>query len=88
MPDLCEVLQTEIQLPDWATVDEGWMGSVFIIDCTPHYRDRVHPGQHLFYRGDKHAHFLTSQVVCSLKGLVYNVVLAKGHNNDQGTSFV
>lgn len=32
------------------------------IDCTSHYRDRVHPGQALYYRGDKHAHFLTAQV--------------------------
>lgn len=39
-----------------------------VIDCTSHFRNRVHPGQRLYYRGDKHAHFLTDQVVCTLDG--------------------
>ncbi len=38
----------------------------------------------MYYRGDKHAHFLTAQVVVSLRGLIYFVVFAYGHNNDQG----
>lgn len=35
------------------------------IDCTSHYRQRVHPGQSFFYRGDKRAHFITAQVYFS-----------------------
>jgi len=83
-PILCEVLQDNITLPEWTELEPGFCGSHFLIDCTSHVRRRVHPGQHLYYRGDKHCHFLTAQVVTSLRGLVYAVVIALGHNNDQG----
>src|SRR3990167_3664986 len=39
-----------------------------VIDCTVHRRDRVHPGQNFFYRGDKKYHFFGSQAVVSLSG--------------------
>ena len=55
------------------------------IDCTPHYRQRVHPRQGDYYRGDKHGHFLNAQVVCALSGPFYNIQLLLGHNNDQGS---
>jgi hypothetical protein len=96
LPHLCEIVQQHIKLPEeWTDVDYGFAGAQFIIDCTSHYRDRVHPGQELYYRGDKHAHFLTAQVwffvilltlkvVISMYGLIYSVVIALGHNNDQG----
>jgi len=85
LPCLCEALQSEIEQPDdWNKIPYGFGGAQFIIDCTSHFRNRVHPRQHLYYRGDKHAHFLTAQVVVSLRGLIYFVVFAYGHNNDQG----
>lgn len=37
---------------------EGVIGA---IDCTPHYRWRVHPRQVDWYRGDKHAFFTTGE---------------------------
>jgi hypothetical protein len=55
------------------------------VDCTAHFRHRVHPGQALYYRGDKHAHFLNAIVVVSLQGEFYYVEFVPGHNNDQGT---
>ena len=57
---------------------------VAVVDCTSHQRNRVHPGQALYYRGDKHCHFITAQVVCSVKGQPIQVKLAFGHNNDSG----
>jgi len=54
------------------------------IDCSSHFRWRVHPGQVDYYRGDKHAHFLSAEVVCSLDGNIWQVILALGHNNDRG----
>ena len=53
------------------------------LDCTCHRRDRVHPGQSKFYRGDKHFHFFSAQVTVSFSGLYSFIVLAYGHNNDQ-----
>jgi len=40
----------------------GAFGTHGSVDCTSHYRWRVHPRQSDYYRGDKHAHFLTAQV--------------------------
>jgi hypothetical protein len=60
---------------------EGVSGA---IDCASHFRFRVHPGQADYYRGDKHRHFLTAQVVTGLDGQIYNMQLGLGHNNDQG----
>jgi len=73
-----------ITWPDWQKVPIGFAGGQFAIDCTSHFRRRVHPGQRLFYRGDKHAHFLTAQVTLSLTGILYDVQIALGHNNDKG----
>lgn len=57
---------------------------VAAIDCTTHYRCRVHPRQADYYRADKHAFFLTAQVVVGLSGIIYSVHLGLGHNNDKG----
>ena len=55
------------------------------IDCSSHFRDRVHPYQGDYYRSDKHGHFLTSQVICDLDGSrIFSVHLGLGHNNDRG----
>jgi len=85
LPRLFEALQDEITLPvDWSQVEPGFGGAQAILDCTSHFRHRVHPGQALFYRGDKHAHFLNAFVLTSLCGKLLNVCIGLGHNNDQG----
>jgi hypothetical protein len=55
------------------------------IDGTCHYRERIHPRQADFYRGDKHRHFLLASVVTVMCGLFTHIDLVQGHNNDQGT---
>lgn len=57
---------------------------VGIIDCTSHFRYRVHPRQADYYRADKHGFFITAQVVINLSGQLLNVHLGLGHNNDRG----
>lgn len=69
---------------DWSKIPVGVGGAQFAIDCTAHYRNRVHPGQHLWYRGDKRAHFMSAQVVITLTGEIISVHFVAGHNNDQG----
>lgn len=53
------------------------------IDCTSHPRDRVHPGQDTYYRGDKMMHFVTSQIICDHLGYIMRFTVAKGHNSDR-----
>jgi len=81
MPKLYLALN-EISWP--VTFQPSWEGVVGAIDCSAHYRYRVHPRQADFYRGDKHAFFITAQVICSLQGCIWNVCLGLGHNNDAG----
>lgn len=79
------ILYKYIPSTKWPTSFEfGFNGTVGAIDCTSHFRNRIHPGQALLYRGDKHAHFITAQVVCSLEGNIWSVHLCYGHNNDKG----
>lgn len=59
-------------------------GSVAALDCTPHLRRRVHPGSIEFYRGDLKDYFLSVQAIVTLKGLLLQVDMLIGHNNDQG----
>lgn len=54
------------------------------VDCCTHPRARVHPGEDMYYRGDKKIHFLTSQVVTDHTGKIMRLTIARGHNNDQG----
>ena len=54
------------------------------IDGTCHDRERIHPRQGDWYRGDKHRHFALAQVVSHHSGLLLDVELYQGHNNDQG----
>jgi hypothetical protein len=50
----------------------------------PHFRNKVHPRQADYYRGDKHAHFITAQGICSVYGnIIYSVHLAVGRNCDK-----
>ena len=84
LPYYAYVLQNEIFLPKQDDLDVGFAGSQFLIDCSSHFRDRVHPGQELYYRGDKHAHFLTAQVTTTVTGFLIHLCVALGHNNDQG----
>jgi hypothetical protein len=62
----------------------GAFNTIGSIDCTCFVRDRVHPGQDQYYRGDKRCHFLTGQVVVNHLGYILRVTIAKGHNNDKG----
>jgi len=73
-----------IGFPDWGSLKPGFAGSQYIIDCTSHFHRRVHPGQALYYRGDKHAHFLTAEVVTSSEGFPYHVTIGLVHINDKG----
>lgn len=57
---------------------------VGLIDCGSHFCYRVHPQQADLYQADKHGFFLTAQVVCGVNGIIYNIQLALGHNNDKG----
>jgi len=44
----------------------------------------VHPRQADYYQADKHAHFITAQVICSIYGdAIYAVDLGVGRNNDK-----
>lgn len=59
------------------------LGVHAVIDCSAHPRLRVHPGSADYYRGDKRRNMEVSQVVCGLQGEIYDIVIGKGHNNDQ-----
>lgn len=54
------------------------------IDCSPYFRDRIHPNSGGLYRGDHGKHALTVQLITSLTGEIYDVVVLLGHNNDSG----
>lgn len=82
IPILCGYLH-EIAWPP-NLLPHPFEGVVGAIDCTSHFRNRVHPRQADYYRGDKHAFFLSAQVVCGLNGIIYDVKIVLGHNNDQG----
>lgn len=80
--------KTRIHLPkDWDKRSYNFRGILIhgAIDCTTHFRRRIHPGQALLYRGDKKGFFLSAQVLCSVYGdRIFSVDLGLGHNNDQG----
>jgi hypothetical protein len=88
----CEVWD-QIELPRfWPTYrfEHASLGEItFIevsaaIDCTSHFRSRVHPGQANWYRGDKHGFFYSVQLVTSLNGVIFEAKVLLGHNNDKG----
>ena len=83
LPKVCLVLDF-IHLPRQITPHPHFEGVTAAIDCTSHFRNRVHPKQADWYRWDKHAFFISAQVVVSLTGHILSVILVKGHNNDQG----
>jgi len=82
LPILYEALQGIAWPKEW--FPSGVFNTDGSVDCTSHFRWRVHPGQSNYYRGDKHAHFLTAQVVSNHLGDYQDVTLGLGHNNDQG----
>lgn len=69
--------------PDRFTPDPTF-NAVGAIDCTPHFRVRVHPGSLDYYRGDLKDYSLTAQLIVSLKGDIWSVIIKKGHHNDMG----
>ena len=54
------------------------------VDCCYMKRNRVHPRQELWYRGDKKSHGMLAQLICTSYGEIINVQLWKGHNCDMG----
>lgn len=58
------ILYSKLHYINWPTkyIQRGKFGTSGTVDCTSHYRWRVHPRQSDYYRGDKHAHFITAQV--------------------------
>jgi hypothetical protein len=54
------------------------------VDCSSHFRTRIHPRQSEWYRYDKHGFFFTAQCVVDLTGVFLHVHLGLGHNNDKG----
>lgn len=77
LPKLCEALQGIIAWPQ-APPDAVFLNASGAIDCSSHYRNRVHPFECEYYRGDVHAHFLTAQLVCSLRGQLWDLQLGQG----------
>jgi hypothetical protein len=66
-----------IQWPSlWSEIPVGFGGAQVLIDCTSHMRNRVHPGQQLYYRGDVGGHQLTSQIITDVKGIPIDIVIA------------
>ena len=57
---------------------------VAIADCTPHRINKpLGPIQRLYYRGDRHCHFLNWYVIVDLEGfIVYSRPGFLGHLND------
>lgn len=81
----CHLAHRLSSWPDDATMPTAsFARAVGAIDCTSHLRWRVHPWSCEWYRGDVHAHFITSQLICALSGRIWDVRLGLGHNNDQG----
>jgi len=75
-----------IQWPStWLSSSKAGFGNVVgAIDCTSHFRFRVHPRQADWYSGDKGRFFHTAQVVTTLTGEIVSVIIGLGHNNDSG----
>jgi hypothetical protein len=86
LPILAEALD-EIRWPGDPLVHIP-TGTIGAIDCTAHPRQRPHPGQARFYRGDKKCHFVSGQAVVTLGGVLISSDLVTGHNNDQGTLYL
>lgn len=84
LPKLYLVIQNETKI-DWSPSPLiGLDGAIGAVDCSTHYRHRVHPGQANYYRFDKHGFFLTAQLVCGLDGRMFSLDIGLGHNNDSG----
>ena len=60
---LLSILVENLNIIKWPEVPEkDWESCVGSVDGTPHYKNRTHPKQADYYRGDKHAFFINSQV--------------------------
>lgn len=56
-------------LDDWPSFSFEGTPISFMVDCTPHYRVAVHPGQYYWYRSDKSGHFMSAQVILLIEKL-------------------
>ncbi|PRP76092.1 hypothetical protein PROFUN_12897 [Planoprotostelium fungivorum] len=74
----------------WPAIESDWVrasdfeNTVAAIDCSTHYRNRVHPRQADYYRFDKKGFSITAQLICGLDGKIWRVDFGNGHNNDSG----
>lgn len=84
------ILYRHLRTIKWPSVFEKhpFEDVVASVDCTSHYRNRVHPRQGDWYRSDKKRHFLTSQSVVGLNGIFYNNKFGQGHNNDMNMFYL
>lgn len=57
----------------------GFANSNGIVDCTSHFRRRVHPRSGDWYRGDKHRYFISAEVVCGHNGVMWQVIIDSKH---------
>lgn len=89
------ILYCNLDFISWPTkwVPHSFESVSGAVDCLAHYWFKVHPKQGIYatllysyvgdwYRGDKHAHLMTAEVVCDLQRNIVFVALSMRHNND------
>ncbi|PRP84941.1 hypothetical protein PROFUN_07595, partial [Planoprotostelium fungivorum] len=87
---LLPILYCKLQHIRWPAIESDWVrasdfeNTVAAIDCSTHYRNRVHPRQADYYRFDKKGFSITAQLICGLDGKIWRVDFGNGHNNDSG----
>lgn len=84
VPKLVVAMRTVSFAIQWPSIveEDEFENVVGAIDCTPHFRKRVHPMSGDYYRGDYKRFLVLSQLTVSLKGRMMDLVIARGHNND------
>lgn len=82
LPILFVSFSGNIQFPTSFQIVKGFFSIAGAVDCTPHFRTRVHPGSLEYYRGDYKDYFLTAQLVVGVDGTIWQVDIGYGHNND------
>lgn len=83
--EILPILVEKLNFVNWPEIKKlGFEDTVGSIDCTCHYKNRTHPKEADYYRGDKHRFFIGSDVVVGENGQLYHFLFFKGHNNDQG----
>ncbi len=84
LPQIYACNNEQIRFPPSFSPIVELKNAVGAIDCTPHFRERVHPGSLLYYRGDYKDYFLSCQLVVGFDGQLWDVFIGLGQNNDMG----